>query len=78
QIVGPPVKIKRNLRLKMSGPDVVVVQKKLREMGLYNGRTDGICGPSTIEAVKMLQAKNGLAVTGIIDKETRKFLDFGE
>lgn len=78
QIIGPPVKVKRNLQQKMSGPDVVEVQKKLREMGFYNGRADGIFGPSTTEAVKMLQEKNGLAVTGVMDKETRKFLGFGE
>lgn len=74
RIVGPPVKVKRNLQLKMSGPDVVVVQQKLRDMGLYTGMADGIFGPSTTNAVNLLQEKNGLTITGIVDKETRNLL----
>lgn len=76
KIVGPAVKLKRNLKQNMAGPDVVVAQKQLRELGLYNGRADGIFGPSTTEAVNALQEKNGLAVTGIIDKDTRRVLGF--
>lgn len=78
KIIGPPVKVKRNLRLNMSGADVVVVQKRLRELGFYNGRADGIFGPTTAEAVNLLQEKSGLGVTGIIDKETRKVLGYAE
>jgi Uncharacterized protein conserved in bacteria, COG1376 len=78
KINGPAVKVKRNLKLNMSGPDVVVVQKKLRDLGLYTGRADGILGPSTTEAINLFQEKSGLAVTGVIDKETRKVLGFTE
>lgn len=76
QIVGPPVQVKRTLKLNLAGQDVVVVQKKLRELGFYTGLADGIFGSATSEAVKEFQNKNGLAVTGIIDKETRKLLGF--
>jgi hypothetical protein len=78
KIIGPTVKVKRNLKINMSGPDVVVLQKKLREIGVYNGRADGIFGTGTVEAVTLFQEKNGLPVTGSIDKETRKVLGFGE
>lgn len=78
RITGPAVKVRRNLKLNMSGPDVVVVQKKLRDLGFYNGRADGILGPSTTEAINIFQEKSGLTVTGAIDKETRRMLGFME
>jgi peptidoglycan hydrolase-like protein with peptidoglycan-binding domain len=78
KIVGPAVKVRRNLKLNMSGADVVVVQKKLRDLGLYNGRADGILGPSTTEAINLFQEKSGLPVTGVIDKETRRTLGLME
>lgn len=74
KITGPPVKVKRSLKINMSGPDVVVVQKKLRELGFYNGRADGIFGTSTADAVRVFQENNRIAVTGAIDKETRMAL----
>jgi hypothetical protein len=78
KIIGPTVKVKRNLKINMSGPDVVVLQKKLREIGVYYGRADGIFGIGTAEAVTLFQEKNGLPATGSADKETRKILGFSE
>lgn len=76
KIIGPSVNVHRNLKCNISGPDVVILQQKLRQIGLYNGRTDGIFGASTEEAVKTFQTNNGLPITGMVDKETRKALGF--
>lgn len=46
------------------------VQTKLKNWGYYFGNVDGIYGPKTKEAVKYFQRKNGLAVDGIVGKNT--------
>lgn len=46
------------------------VQTKLKRWGYYTGNIDGIYGPKTKEAVKYFQRKNGLAVDGIVGKNT--------
>mgnify|MGYP001438226920 CR=1 FL=1 len=78
KILGRAVNIRRNLKCNVSGPDVVILQQKLREVGVYSGRADGIFGVSTEEAVKTFQANSELPVTGIVNKETRKALGFAE
>jgi len=78
KISGPPVRVKRNLKIKMSGQDVVMVQQRLRDLGIYGDRADGIYGPSMMGSVKQFQENNGLSPTGIVDRETRKALGFLE
>ena len=45
----------------MEGPDVLWVQRRLKELG-YKVEADGIFGPATEEAVKSFQRANGLLV----------------
>ncbi|GAB1639875.1 peptidoglycan-binding domain-containing protein [Krasilnikovia sp. MM14-A1259] len=46
------------------------LQKSLADAGYYKGEVDGVYGPSTVDAVKALQQKKGLPVTGAMDKAT--------
>jgi murein L,D-transpeptidase YcbB/YkuD len=50
------------------------LQKSLAEAGYYREEVDGVYGPSTVDAVKALQEKNGLPVTGAMDKATEAAL----
>lgn len=52
------------------GGDVTAMQKKLKNWGYYDGAIDGIFGAQTKEAVRYFQRKNGLAVDGIVGKNT--------
>lgn len=46
------------------------VQGSLKEQGFFYGDVTGVNGPETIAAVKRFQIRNGLEVTGTINKET--------
>ena len=46
------------------------VQKSLADAGYYQGETDGVYGPATVDAVKALQKVHSLPVTGTVDKAT--------
>lgn len=50
------------------------LQKSLADAGYYRDEVDGVYGPSTVDAVKVLQEKNGLPVTGTMDKATQAAL----
>ncbi|SDE61884.1 hypothetical protein SPACI_030370 [Sporomusa acidovorans DSM 3132] len=63
------VKIARNLKNKSSGADVVALQLKLKELGYFQGRADGLFGAMTEEAVKAYQTEKGITPTGIATKE---------
>lgn len=69
RIEGRKVRIERNLNFKTSGPDVVALQLKLKEMGYFQGRADGLFGSMTEEAVKAYQADKGIPVNGVASKE---------
>ena len=45
-------------------------QKRLSELGLYDGPWDGVYGPMTKHAAARFQAANGLAVNGDANPET--------
>jgi N-acetyl-anhydromuramyl-L-alanine amidase AmpD len=68
-ITGRNIRIERNLKYKASGSDVAALQLKLKEMGYFQGRADGLFGTMTEEAVKAYQADKGVAVTGVASKE---------
>ena len=51
---------------------VLLAQRELAALGLYNGVVDGLSGADTRDAVRKYQALNGLAVTGVV---TRPVLD---
>lgn len=67
RIEGPINKVKRELRCKTSGQDVVLLQQKLKDLGFLSDRADGIFGKATEEAVKKYQESNNLQPTGVVD-----------
>ena len=56
------------------GPLVSTLQSRLKELGYYTIRVDGIFGSGTQRAVRNFQARNGLSVTGIADVTTQNVL----
>ena len=50
------------------------LQVALRAEGLYRGTIDGVLGPSTVRAVRRLQARERLLVDGIPGRMTRRAL----
>ncbi len=58
----------------LSAATIKAVQGKLKKMGLYKGKIDGMIGPLTTSAVKTFQKKKGLKVDGIIGPMTIKAL----
>lgn len=56
------------------GKDIENIQIKLEEFGYLDGSIDGIYGNDTENAVKKLQEKMGLSISGNIDKETMRAL----
>ena len=50
------------------------IQRALKQLGLYQGKIDGILGRKTEEAIKHFQALNGLKIDGIVGKITEKEL----
>ncbi len=74
-IEGKKVKVQRVLKYKTTGPDVVVLQLKLKELGYLNERADGIYGLATESSVKSFQSDRGLEATGIVDKEMLNLLE---
>jgi murein L,D-transpeptidase YcbB/YkuD len=69
RIEGKTTKVRRDLQYKTSGPDVVALQLKLKELGYLQGRADGLFGTKTEDAVKMYQADKGITTTGIATNE---------
>lgn len=58
-----------------SGPKVKQVQQALIGLGLYlNGGADGVFGPSTEHAVKLVQRVNGLPESGVVTAEVAAIL----
>ena len=63
---------------KTQSSEILNVQKRLSELGLYSGEIDGINGSRTKTAVKNFQSKAGLTSDGIIGPKTLSALDKGE
>jgi peptidoglycan hydrolase-like protein with peptidoglycan-binding domain len=57
-----------------ANPQVAGLQVALKAHGLYTGPVDGVSGPGTVAAVKLLQARKGLAVDGRAGARTRAAL----
>lgn len=64
----------RLLRRGSRGDDVRALQQRLNELGYNCGKADGIFGRQTYNAVRAFQRQNGLAVDGIVGKNTRSKL----
>lgn len=56
------------------GADVAILQRKLKEIGFYEGEIDGIFGKMTKEAVCLLQGDNDLKADGICGEKTLTLL----
>lgn len=56
------------------GPEVGLLQSRLRELGLYPGPLDGIFGGGTESAVKSFQRTEDLKVDGVVGADTWKHL----
>lgn len=50
--------------------DVLVMQRKLRELGFFSGEPDGAFSEATQRAVESFQMVNGLPITGVADGAT--------
>jgi N-acetylmuramoyl-L-alanine amidase len=61
----------RNLARGSTGYDVDELQNRLKFLGYYHGKIDGIFGWSTYWAVRNFQYKFGIQVNGIVDMKTK-------
>ena len=63
---------------KAKSTEILNVQKRLSELGLYSGEIDGINGSRTKIAIKNFQNKAGLTPDGIVGPKTLSALAKGE
>ena len=56
------------------GPDVVIAQHILFQLGLLAEAPDGVFGGATLDAVHRFQRENGLTPDGIVGEETWRLL----
>ncbi len=56
------------------GADARTVQRRLKELGYYTGKTDGIFGKGSVDALKRFQTANGLLPDGKAGKTTYAIL----
>lgn len=68
----------RDLKSGMYGSDVMEIQKKLKELGFFNGNPNGKFGIETERAVRRYCKENGLYIRKTIDKELQKHMGFEE
>ena len=66
------------IKLGMKGDGVVYLQNKLIDLGFYEGEADGVCGSSTVDALKDFQNSRGMKADGICGKKTYSALDGDE
>ncbi len=63
------------IKFGMEGEGVVYLQNKLIELGFYSGEADGVCGQSTVNALKDFQRSYGMKADGICGRRTYSALD---
>jgi len=63
-----------NLKRGLSSPEVLRVQQRLQELGIFTGTPRGNFGEKTEAAVRAFQQVNGLVVDGIVGPKTREAL----
>jgi peptidoglycan hydrolase-like protein with peptidoglycan-binding domain len=49
--------------------EAFAVQKKLTELGLFNGTVDGFYGPMTASAIRAFETRNGMTPTGAMSRD---------
>ncbi|MCR5834715.1 MAG: peptidoglycan-binding protein [Selenomonadaceae bacterium] len=57
------------------GEGVVYLQTKLRDLGFYKGKIDGICDVGTVDALKKFQSSRGIKSDGICGRKTYSALE---
>lgn len=57
-----------------SGEDVIELQSRLKYIGYYNGKVDGVFGWGTYWAVRNFQEQFGLPVDGLVGEKTKQKL----
>jgi len=62
------------LKLGSKNEDVIELQKKLKILGYYGSKLDGVFGLVTEQAVKLFQKKYDLKVDGIVGPKTMQML----
>ena len=70
-----PTPTPQSMRLGFQGEAVRTVQRRLKELGYYNGSIDGDFGAETEKAVKAFQKANGLTADGKVGEQTLKKLN---
>ena len=65
----------QSMRLGFQGESVRTVQRRLKELGYYNGAIDGDFGEATDKAVRAFQKANGLSADGKVGEMTLKKLN---
>jgi murein DD-endopeptidase MepM/ murein hydrolase activator NlpD len=53
---------------------IAALQVALRANGVYDGTVDGLSGPQTEQAVRLIQKRAKIAVDGVVGPQTRKAL----
>lgn len=66
----------RNLKSGNYGADVLEIQKKLKEMGFFNGTPNGKFGAETENAVQKYCKANNIYIRKTIDIELQKHMGF--
>ncbi len=54
--------------------DAKTVQRRLRDLGYYTGKLDGVFGKASVDALKRFQSANGLTADGVAGKTTYNIL----
>jgi len=65
------------LKIGSKGPAVLALQKRLTELGYWNGKADGKFGGTTQQAVFAIQKAAGISRDGTVGPKTQKALDEG-
>lgn len=71
----PEVDTDNTLEFGDKGDKVLALQTRLNVLGYYTGKLDGKFGTGTRTAVRLFQARNGLAVDGKVGPRTQDKLD---
>ena len=66
----------RDLKSGMYGSDVMVIQKRLKELGFFNGNPNGKFGAETEKAIKRYCSANNLYVRKTIDVDLQRQMGF--
>lgn len=72
-----PLPPRKKLKPGASGPEVLALQKRLTELGYWNGEADGKFGGTTLQAVHALQKAAGVSRDGLVGPQTFAALDRG-